>query len=124
MKNLHVPLTINNKSGNSFYVIDDDEIYATNNNIISLFATPSGIRIRNADFGIIAYFYLNEPKTAETLKIIKQDIVDKFKRYIKNATLETILVSLNTDNSFTLTGNWTLKSSVDKIKQNFNFLVK
>jgi len=105
MKNLHVPLTINNKSGNSFYVIDDDEIYATNNNIISLFATPSGIRIRNADFGIIAYFYLNEPKTAETLKIIKQDIVDKFKRYIKNATLETILVSLNTDNSFTLTGN-------------------
>jgi hypothetical protein len=104
MKNLHIPLTVNNGSGNSFYIIDDDEIYATNNNIITLFATPSGKRIRNAEFGIIAYFYLNESKTTDTIRIIRQDITDKFKKYIKNATLDNIQVKLNDDSTFLLSG--------------------
>ena len=104
MKNLHVPITVNNRTSNSFYVIDEEEIYTINNNIITLFSTPSGIRIRNADFGIIAYMYLNEARTSETIGLIRQDVRDKFKKYIKNATLNSIEVKLNNDKTILLKG--------------------
>jgi len=124
MKNVHIPLTENNTTSNAYFSIDEKLVNCINNNIITLLATPTNTRILNPDFGIIAYQYLGEPKVNRVLELIKQDIIEKFKKYISNAKLLKVEIIWNDDKTALLSGSWIYTKSTNNLEQNFKFLVK
>lgn len=124
MRNVHIPILQNNTNTSSFYILDVDDVGAINNNIVTLFATPAGSRIRNADFGLIAYYYLNEPKSDGAISNIREDISDKFNKYIDNAILKELDITYNKDRSISIKGSWIPKSDPNSLIQTFTFLIK
>ena len=124
MKNIHLPFTENNVTNQSYFVIDSGDINTINNNIVTLFSTPSGTRIRNADFGLLIYNYLNSPRNQRVLELIKRDITDKFSRYILDATLLKVEIEWNKDKTASVVGYWKAKYSNNQLEQKFTILIK